>query len=93
MSRVSLRTKEPGCELVVGIDPPLQCWFVQYYEPEPEDPEEEHGPAVWKMQITRWEVVEYIDQYGDSSCPLVKKVRDKVVMDLDPKEALAEIVK
>ena len=58
MSRVSLPGKDATVlEVVIGIDPPLQCWFVQVYGPDP-GPDEEHDPFVWHDIASRSQVIE-----------------------------------
>jgi hypothetical protein len=79
MSRVHL-TPEPLFQdmvIVVGCD---HCfgWFIQVWE----DPLEE--PVVDRDMLSRHELIEYIELYADPDCRKVLKVRECIMLDIDP---------
>lgn len=84
MSRLVLKGKEEGSELVVGLDPPLQSWFWQWY-PRGENSEDE-GPDVWKDSRSNYDLLGAIDQYADKEHAFTKVVRNFVGGDWDPGE-------
>jgi len=83
MSRVKLTPKIPGYEVVVGLDKPLSTFFATVYGPEPEDPNEDHTPLIFKAQWSRFDVVEVIDEYAVDD-EKTKRVREAIMLDLDP---------
>jgi len=89
MSRYILKGKEPGSEVAVGLDNPLQHWFLQYYpkgvdyEP-PEDSEEEEGPTVWKDTRSNYEMLDFMEEFCDMEHSLFKQVRERISGDFDP---------
>ena len=87
MSRVILESTDPTIEsVVVGIDPPLGCWFAQVYNAAPTS--EENELRIWKDIASQSEVIEVIKKYADLKCPRTQKVLEYVVMDLDPQIAI-----
>ena len=71
---------------MVGIDPPLQCWFVQVYGPD-EDPVKDIDMA------SQGQVLDVMNRYADMSSPLAKRAYDFIVLDLDPQRAVDELKK
>ena len=88
MSRVYVKPLEgtPVTSIWCGIDHVLG-WFVQVFEGEDRDPVidiPDRLSAICGMNRTK--VVQIIDRYGDSEDPRNKKIRDYLIMDLDPAE-------
>ena len=83
MSRVKLTPKIPGYEVVVGLDNPLNTFFATVYGPEPEDPNEDHRPLVFKDRWDRFDVVKVIDEYAADD-DKTKRAREAILLDLDP---------
>jgi hypothetical protein len=89
MSRINLTPKIPNHEVVVGFDPPLQTFFAQVYPPEPDDENADHAPLMFKAQWTREEVLDVIDTYAAND-QKTQKVRQAILMDLDPGRVVAQ---
>ncbi len=85
MSRVKLNPKEPGYEVVVGLDKPLSTFFVTVYGPEPEDPNADHRPLIFKDRWDRFDVIKIIDEYAIDD-EETRRARKAIMLDLDPGE-------
>ncbi len=83
MSRVKLNPKTPGYEIVVGLDRPLSTFFATVYGPEPETPNEDHRPLIFKDRWDRFDVIKIIDEYAIDD-EETRRVRKAIMLDLDP---------
>lgn len=82
MSRCVLKRKDDRSDIqsiAVGIERGL--WFIQVFGPDTPDGDE---TLFEDYEGSRWKVMEIIDKYADIEDPYTKRVREQVIMDLDP---------
>lgn len=99
MSRFILKGKVEGSELVVGLDPPLQEWFWQYWPKGngegPDAPvtseaiakfaeEQDEGPEVWETSRSQYDLMIAVKKYADLTHELTQQVLEAIGGDLDP---------
>ena len=89
MSRVELKPKNPDHEVIVGLDRPLDTFFILVLSPEPDDPNASHLPLEFKDRWLRSEVIEKIRQYAVDDDRTKEAVR-AIFWDVDPAESVAE---
>ena len=84
MSRVTLKSKTEHA-IAVGIDPTFQMWFIQVFDLLENQKEDEGEKLLVDLDTSnRWKVVEVIDEYADLEDEFTAKVREQVMLDLDP---------
>jgi|APSaa5957512622_1039677.scaffolds.fasta_scaffold271717_2 hypothetical protein len=81
MSRMRLKGKSKGMEIVIGYDRPMRCWFIQ----------------AWNHNVTsdypitdidytdRYKMIAMTEHYALDT-PERKKATDRIMLDLDPVE-------
>ena len=89
MSRVELKPKNPDHEVIVGLDRPLDTFFILVLPPEPADPNEDRIPLEFRDRWLRSEVIEKIRQYAVDDDRTKEAVR-AIFLDLDPAQSVAE---
>jgi hypothetical protein len=84
MSRVSLPGNDPSIsEVVVGIDPMMECWFFQVWGVDP-DTGLEDEPTVLNDSASRSEMVDAMNMYVDMTNERSNRAYGRIVMDIDP---------
>ena len=79
MSRISLPGNNPKIyEVVVGYDPPMQCYFAQVYLKDQEE------PAVWEVQASQAQALKVLEDYADMTNARAKDAYNKIEGDFDP---------
>lgn len=90
MSRVQIEPKDPGHEIVVGLDRPLNTFFIMVTEkPADGEDEEDSFPLEFKSRWSRAEVLERIEKYAVDS-PRTQAVTEAILLDMDPSETVPE---
>lgn len=89
MSRIRLHSKDPERfpEIYVGLDMPLRTYFIQVYEPAPEDVTQDHEPIDFRARWTRAEVIERIERYAADN-ERTQDVLRAIFLDLDPGDSV-----
>ena len=85
MSRVKLHPKNPEHEIVVGLDRPLNTFFISVMQVQADDDLRDLPPVEFKDRWDRGEVVEKIEQYAVDN-KRTQEVISSIFMDLDPAE-------
>lgn len=80
MSRVIVKAKNPNHEVVVGLDRPLQHYFIQVYDLSAEDEE----PFFWEDTRSNYKLCEHMREYCDLEDPATAKAFGNVQGDWDP---------
>ncbi len=91
MSRCILKPKNADHAIAVGIDPPLQCWFVQVFDLNHEKIKEEEKLLVNLDSGSRWPIIKAIKEYAEPNNPYNMAVIDSISMDLDPQVVPLEL--
>lgn len=102
MSRCTVqmdKVKYPHYSMVVGLDPPMSCWFFQVYDDRVGVGDGPCGKCntvdcdcdevvAWEPVIrSNGELMEHMQKWGvDLSDPYTKEVYGYIAMDLDPGE-------
>ena len=85
MSRCLIKPKDQNHQIAVGIDPPLQCWFIQVFDLAYEKIKKEEKLIIDLDSSSRWPIIEIINEYADLEDSYAAQVKDYIAMDLDPK--------
>jgi len=83
MSRINMEPKDPGHEVVVGLDAPMNTFFIIVSEKQSDDDLRDLDPIEFKAKWSRSEVVAKIEQYAKKS-PRRQAVMSAINMDMDP---------
>lgn len=88
MSRITLKGKAKGSELVVGLalinNPNLTHYFWQYYKHGEDNHFDDEQPDDTGEVRSNYKLLEAIDRFADLLHPLTIAVRDEVGSDYDP---------
>ena len=89
MSRVELQPKNPEHEIVVGLDRPLNTFFISVMQVQAEDDLRDLPPVEFRDRWDRSEVVEKIEEYAIDNA-WTKEVKRAIFLDLDPAQVVPE---
>jgi len=89
MSRVELHPKNTEHEVVVGLDRPLNTFFISVFVVQADDDLRDLPPVEFRDRWDRGEVIEKIEEYAVDN-ERTKKVVSAIFLDLDPAESVPE---
>jgi len=79
MGRISLEGKdETITEVVVGWDPPLNCFFVQVYRAVPDDCDDD-SPFMWRWPVSLQDALAVVKVYADTNVVSIDVVTQKLL--------------
>ena len=91
MSRVELHPKNPEHEVVVGLDGPLNTFFISVVPVQAAGDLRDLDPLEFRSHWSRSEVIEKIHEYAVDDARTNKVVR-AIFLDLDPAELVEESI-
>jgi len=89
MSQVKLHPKNPEHEITVGLDRPLNTFFISVFVIQADDDLRDLPPVEFRDRWDRGDVVEKIDEYAVAN-DRTEKVKRAIFLDLDPAESVPE---
>ena len=89
MSRVELHPKNPDHEVVVGLDRPLNTFFISVMQVQADDDLRDLPPVEFNDHWDRSDVVEKIREYAVDN-ERTQDVVSAIFMDLDPADQVPE---
>jgi hypothetical protein len=77
-----LKSQSPHYSVIVGFDTSRKLWFAQLY-----DKPGVTKPLMIDINLVKGkEILKFVKMYADPKCPYVKKLKDTITNNLDPKD-------
>jgi len=83
MSQIYMEPKDPGHEIIAGLDRPLNTYFISVFVKQANDDLRDIPPVVFKHVWNRSDVVEKLEEYC-KPCERLDEVIKYIHLDLDP---------
>jgi len=83
MSQVYLEPKDPGHEVMAGLDKPMNTYFISVFVKQDDDDLRDLDPIEFKHRWRREEVVQKLEKYC-KPCERLDEVIKYIHLDLDP---------
>lgn len=81
MNRCDLKSGDPTYSVIVGFDFSRKLWFAQLYD----ETQRKNRLMVDMNRVKNKTILNFIKVYADPNCPYVKKIKDVILNNLDPK--------
>jgi hypothetical protein len=92
MSRIKLEPKNENHEVVVGLDAPMNTFFITVTEKQDDDDLRDLDPIEFKSRWDRSEVIGKIDEYAKDT-ERTKQAKNAIFLDMDPAQIVTEPLK